>query len=277
MLALGAPPDRVWGRNCADKPATGGGWGRAWPGGEAYRKGVIEVRRGAGRYAGGEPGGGVETLHAFSFGAFYEPENVRFGVLVACNEERLAVGAGFAEHPHRDTEIVTWVVEGELEHRDADGGRTLLRAGDAQRLSAGRGVRHVERNAGAGPLVFLQMWLHPDVFGGEPEYAAVTGPVPPGPGLRLLASGRAGADAPLGLRQEGAALSVGRPAAADEVALPDAPFVYVHVVRGALRVGGETLGPGDAARISEARGLRAHSSGPAEYLVWEMHAEPVYG
>jgi redox-sensitive bicupin YhaK (pirin superfamily) len=239
--------------------------------------GMIEVRRAADRYAGGEPGDGVETRHAFSFAGFYEPENVRFGVLVACNEERLAPGAGFAEHTHRDTEIVTWVVEGELEHRGGDGATARLRAGDAQRLSAARGVRHVERNAGPGPLRFLQMWLHPDVFGGEPEYAAVAGAAPTGPGLRLLASGGVRAGAPLALRQKGAALYVGRPAHADEVDLPDAPFVYVHVVRGVLRVGGERLGPGDAARISEARGLRATAEGPAEYLVWEMHAEPVYG
>ena len=244
----------------------------------AYLRGVIEVRRGADRYAGGDPGSGIETRHAFSFSGFYEPENVRFGVLMACNEERLAPGAGFAEHPHRDTEIVTWVIEGELEHRDVDrgaggagaGGTTLLRAGDAQRLSAGGGVRHVERNAGAGPLCFLQMWLQPDVHGGEPQYTVARAPVPDGPGLRLLASGRSGA--PLRLRQKRAALYVGRPVAADRVPLPDASFLYVHVVRGGLRVGGERLAAGDAARISEARGLRAETDGPAEYLVWEMHA-----
>jgi len=243
---------------------------------------MIEVWRGAERYAGGEPGAGVETWHAFSFSGFYDPGNVRFGVLVACNEELLAQGAGFAEHAHRDTEIVTWVVEGELEHQDAQGRTARLRAGDAQRLSAAGGVRHVERNAGPGPLRFLQMWLHPDVFGGEPEYAAVAGPVPRGPGLHLLASGAAEAGAPLGLRQKGAALHVGRPAAADTAPLPDAPFVYVHVVRGGVRLGGERLGdlwlgPGDAARISRAHGLRAGTDGPAEYLVWEMQAEPVYG
>lgn len=231
---------------------------------------------------GGDPGSGVETLHAFSFSGFYEPENVRFGVLMACNEERLAAGAGFAEHPHRDTEIVTWVVEGELEHRTARGaaggsgsGPVRLRAGDAQRLSAAGGTRHVERNAGAGPLRFLQMWLHPDTYGGEPEYARATAPVPEGPGLSLLASGRG--EAPLRLRQRGAALYAGRPAAADRAALPEAPFLYVHVVRGRVRVGGEVLGAGDAARISEARGLTAETDGPAEYLVWEMHTEPSYG
>jgi hypothetical protein len=234
---------------------------------------MIEVWRGGGRYVGGAEG--IETLHAFSFGGFYEPGNVRFGLLMACNEERLAAGTGFAEHPHRDTEIVTWVVEGELEHRDAEGRTARLRAGDAQLLSAAGGVRHVERNAGPGPLRFLQMWLHPDVFGGVPRYAHAAAPVRPGPGLHLLASAADGA--PLPLRQKDAALHVGRPAVAGGVPLPDAPFLYVHVVAGDLRVGGERVGPGDAARITGASGLRAESDGPAEYLVWEMRAEPSYG
>ncbi|NUS13046.1 MAG: cupin domain-containing protein, partial [Streptomyces sp.] len=158
---------------------------------------MIDVRRGADRYRGGDGAAGIDTRHAFSFSGFYDPGNVRFGLLVACNEERLAPGAGFAEHAHRDTEIVTWVVEGELEHRDAGGRAVRLRAGDAQLLGAGGGVRHVERNAGAGPLRFLQMWLHPDVFGAPPAYAAATAPVPPGPGLTLLASGDPGAAPPL--------------------------------------------------------------------------------
>lgn len=130
---------------------------------------MIDVRRGADRYSGGEPDAGIDTRHAFSFAGFYDPGNVRFGPLVACNEERLAPGAGFAEHAHRDTEIVTWVIEGELEHRDAGGRVARLLAGDAQLLGARGGVRHEERNAGSGPLRFLQMWLEPDVFGGRPN------------------------------------------------------------------------------------------------------------
>ncbi|HEY5835945.1 pirin family protein, partial [Streptomyces sp.] len=172
---------------------------------------MIDVRRGEDRCSGGEPGAGIETRHAFSFGGHYDPDNVRFGLLLACNEERLAPGAGFAEHAHRDTEIVTWVVEGELEHRDGGGRAARLRAGDAQRLSAGGGVRHVERNRGAGVVRFLQMWLHPEVFGGTPEYTVAAAPAPAGPGLTLLASGAPGASPPLRLRQSAAALYVGRP------------------------------------------------------------------
>lgn len=244
---------------------------------------MIDVRRAADRESGGDAQAGIGTRHAFSFGAHYDPDNVRFGLLMACNEERLAPGAGFAEHLHRDVEIVTWVLEGVLEHRGGDGGpASLLGAGGVQRLSAAGGVRHVERNGGGVPLRFLQMWLHPDVFGGDPGYAALEAPAPRAPGLHLLASGRPG-DTGRGprpvvtLRQRSAALYVGRPPAVDDCALPDAPFLYVHVARGAVTVGGELLAAGDAARITGATGLRAGTAGPAEYLVWEMHAEPSYG
>lgn len=235
---------------------------------------MIDVRRGADRYAGGEPDAGVDTRHAFSFSGFYDPDNVRFGLLLACNEERLAPGAGFAEHTHRDTEIVTWVIEGELEHRDAEGRVARLRAGDAQWLGAGSGVRHVERNAGAGVLRFLQMWLHPDVFGARPGYAAVTAPVAPGPGLTLLACGSPDATPPLRLRQRDAALYVGRPVAADRVALPPAPFSYLHVLRGTVRLAGEALHPGDAARLTGEEALAALAEGGTEYVLWSMRAEP---
>lgn len=241
---------------------------------------MIDVRRGVERGVGGEPGEGVETRHAFSFGAHYDPANLGFALLMACNEERLAPCAGFAEHPHRDTEIVTWVVEGELEHRDADGAAVRLRAGGLQRLSAGAGVRHVERNAGPGPLRFVQMWLHPDTYGGPPAYDAAPAPAPPGPGLRLVASGAPELPpAVLRLRQRAAALHVGRPAAAESCPLPAAPYLYVHIVHGRVRLGAQTLGPGDAARITGAAAepVSAEVEGPAEYLVWEMHAEPSYG
>ncbi|MEU6848755.1 pirin family protein [Actinacidiphila alni] len=229
---------------------------------------MIEVRRGAGRER-SEPGEGISTRHAFSFGGHYDPGNTRFALLLACNEERLEPGAGFGEHPHRDTEILTWVVEGELEHRDAAGNASRLGPGGFQRLSAGSGVRHVERNAGATPLRFLQMWLHPDTFGGPPEYIGVSDTH--GPGLRVLTSGERG------LRQRAAALHVGRTMRAESVPLPAAPYRYVHVVHGTVRLDGEELSAGDAARITGGEELAAQSGGAAEFLVWEMHAEPSYG
>ena len=231
------------------------------------------MRRGAERYPGGDPDEGVETLHAFSFGGHYDPANVAFGPLIACNEERLAPGAGFAEHPHRDTEIVTWVVEGELEHRDDQGRTARLGAGDVQRLSAGGGVRHCERNGGLGTLRFVQMWLRPDVVGGAPEYDAVTGPLPRGGGggggLTVLCSGVPDAGpAAVRLRVGGATLYAAKPQGATQYALPAAPRHYLHVVRGTVRVAGVELGPGDAGRLAGAGPLRAATRGAAEYLLW---------
>jgi redox-sensitive bicupin YhaK (pirin superfamily) len=223
---------------------------------------MLEVRRGAERYRGGEAQAGIDTRHAFSFSGFYDPDNTGFGLLVACNEERLAPGAGFAEHRHRDVEIVTWVVEGVLEHRDSTGGSTLVRPGDVAHLSAGGGVVHTERNPGDEPLCFVQMWLVPGVFGGDPAYEVVRGI----------------ADAtPFALPRADAVLHVRRLPAGARTAVPDAPWVYMHVVRGAVDVGGQVLDAGDAARVRGAENLEADAVGPAELLVWEMHAEPSYG
>ncbi|MEV7975900.1 pirin family protein [Streptomyces sp. NPDC086519] len=216
---------------------------------------MIDVRRAAQRYPGGDPATGIESRHAFSFGPHYDPGNLRFGAVIACNEERLAPGAGFDEHPHSHTEIVTWIVEGELTHRDSVGNETVVRRGDLQRLSSAGGVRHVERNDGPGPLTFVQMWLAPLHPGGEPSYDIVRG----------IAD-----STPYAVPEAGAMLHVRRLGAGERTAVPDGAYVYVHVVRGEVRVGGEELGPGDSVRITEAKDLAAEGVTAAEVLLWEM-------
>lgn len=220
---------------------------------------MIDVRRSGDRYRGGETAAGIESCHAFSFGPHYDPDNLRFGAVLACNEERLAPGAGFDEHPHSHTEIVTWVVEGELTHRDSTGHASLVRPGDVQHLSAAGGVRHVERNDGATPLVFVQMWLAPLAPGGAPAYEVVRG----------IAD-----STPYAVPGAGALLHVRRPAAGERLAVPAAPFVYVHVVRGEVALGEEQLGPGDSARITGEAGLEGVASDAAELLIWEMTDTP---
>lgn len=243
----------------------------------------MEVRRSGDRYLGGEPESGIESLHALSFGQHYDPDNVRFGAIIACNEERLAPGAGFDEHPHSHTEIVTWVVEGELTHRDTAGHVSVVRPGDVQRLSAAGGVRHVERNDGTEPLVFVQMWLAPLMPGGDPAYEIVHG----------IAD-----STPYAVPEAGAMLNVRRPAAGERVALPGSPRLYLHVVAGDVELAGERLAPGDSARIlPEPHATGTHDTGPhdtglhdtglhdtgtaepelfavtaAEVLVWEFSA-----
>ncbi|MGW1775443.1 pirin family protein [Streptomyces sp. NPDC002104] len=222
---------------------------------------MIDVRRGSDRYEGGDPdagGAGITTRHAFSFGAHYDPDNLRFGPLLACNEESLAPGAGFDEHPHSHTEIVTWVAEGELTHRDATGSATLVRPGDVQHLAAASGTRHVERNDGPAPLRFVQMWLAPadrEAPAGEPSYTLVRG----------IADG-----ASYAVPAAGAVLHVRRPGAGERVAVPAAGRAYLHVVRGDLRLDGEELEPGDSARITGEPELELVAGSPAEVLIWEF-------
>ncbi|MER5937050.1 pirin family protein [Streptomyces sp. NPDC001928] len=215
----------------------------------------MDVRRAAERYPGGDPASGIESRHAFSFGPHYDPDNLRFGAMIACNEERLAPGAGFDWHPHSHTEIITWVVEGELTHRDSTGHETRVGPGDVQRLSSAGGVRHVERNDAGTPLTFLQTWLAPLTPGGDPAYEIVHG----------IAD-----STPYAVPEAGALLHVRRLGAGERTAVPDGAYLYVHVVRGRVRLDGEELDAGDAARISDAKDVEAVGVSAAELLMWEM-------
>ncbi|MEU5920847.1 pirin family protein [Streptomyces sp. NPDC047141] len=214
---------------------------------------MIRIQRAGDRYPGGDPAAGIETRHALSFGPYYDPDNLRFGAILACNEERLAPGAGFDEHPHSHTEIVTWVVEGELTHADSTGHTSVVRPGDLQHLSAAGGVRHVERNDGDVPLTFVQMWLAPLSPGGDPSYAVVRG-----------------LSAPYELPAAGAVLRVERLGAGESTELPAADFTYAHVVRGEVTLLGEELSPGDAARLTDEGAVPLRATTDAELLVWAM-------
>ena len=242
----------------------------------------LTVHRADERYA-SAPEPGVETRHAFSFAGHYDPANTHFGALLACNEETLAPGAGFAPHRHRDTEILSWVVEGALAHRDDHGHAAVVRPGRVQYLSAGAGVVHSEGNvAGApGPVRFVQFWLQPDAFGTPPRYGLRAAPGPDAPGLVLLAGGTE-------LRRADAALHLLRLGPyAPLPPLPAAAYRYLHVVRGGLgfrtaagpRGTGQEVGPGDSLRLTGTAGPVDPAAGPdgVEALLWEMHSPLRYG
>jgi quercetin 2,3-dioxygenase len=229
---------------------------------------TIDIRRSADRFVTRREG--IELRHSFSFGEHYDPANVSFGLLLASNEMVLAAGAGFEMHEHRDVEIVTWVVSGRLEHADSSGAVGVIRPGNAQRLSTGRGVEHSERASSASPVEVVQMWIAPDAHGFEPSYEQrdFSAELETG-GLVAVASGNPGNESALHIHQGAATLYAARLAEAVSVALPAAAYVHVFVTRGNVDLpDGTALRAGDAVRITDTE-LEVASSG-AELLVWAM-------
>jgi len=217
--------------------------------------------------------GWLESHHSFSFGHHRDPGNTGHGLLLVNNDDRVRAGTGFDTHPHRDMEIVTWVLEGTLEHKDSEANRGVLYPGLAQRMSAGTGIWHSEmNNSGAEDVHFVQMWVLPDTESVDPGYQQldINAELDRG-GLVPIASGK-GHDAAISLRQASAVLWGGRLQPGQRVEVPDAGHVHVYVARGtALFDEGLTaLVEGDAVRLTAA-GERPLVAGPAgaEVLIWE--------
>jgi redox-sensitive bicupin YhaK (pirin superfamily) len=220
----------------------------------------------------------LASRHSFAFGHHYQPDNTHFGLLLVSNDDVVAPGTGFDTHPHRDMEIITWVIEGSLVHQDSAGHSGAVYPGLAQRMSAGTGIYHSERNdAGAGPVRFIQMWVQPDERGIEPGYEQLeigerlaTGELVP------MASGLAKhrTDTAIRIHQRDAGMYVARLIDAGSIALPVANFVHLFVAVGAVQVEGVgVLSVGDALRVRDADGQRVTATGPAEVIVWEMQSE----
>ena len=215
---------------------------------------------------------GRSTHHSFSFGPHYDPANLGFGPMVCHNDDELAPGAGYPDHPHTDLEIVTWVLEGALVHTGATGERHVLQAGRAQVLSAASGVRHSEVADGAsGRCRFVQTWLAPTVPGGAPSYVAGEAPAGlgsgPGSGRGAgLVEVAGGGGLPVGTA--GARLLVARLGAGEAVTLPDVARQHVFVATGSALVGAVDVGAGDALRITGEPGREVRAAEPTELLVW---------
>lgn len=234
--------------------------------------GRIDVRRAADRYP--TDLGWLESQHSFSFGRHFDPDNVGHGLLIVSNDDTVAPGGGFGAHPHRDMEIVTWVLDGQLEHRDSAGNEGVLYPGLAQRMSAGSGITHSEMNHSATePVHFVQMWVVPDTAGVEPGYAQrdVNDELDRG-GLVAVASGQ-GHETAISIQQRDAVMWVARLDTDESVDLPDAAFVHLFVAKGAGRLGdvdsGDALAVGDAARLTDVSSLSFVASESTEIIVWE--------
>ncbi|MCV7316445.1 pirin family protein [Mycolicibacillus parakoreensis] len=233
---------------------------------------TVELRRGADRHL--ATTAWLRSWQAFSYGDHYDPANTHHGVLLVCNEEVLAAGSGYDTHPHRDLEILTWVLHGGLRHADSLGHRGVIRPGVIQCLSAGAGVEHAEHaEQAAGGVHFVQMAVLPDTVGAAPRHrqadvaAALAGRT-----LVTLASGIPGLPGAIGLGNRHAALHGARLEDGDAVGLPRAPYLYLQVTHGTVRVDGRTeLHAGDAIRFRGSDGPTVRATGAAEVLIWQMH------
>lgn len=205
------------------------------------------------------------TRHSFSFGPHFDPRNLGFGPLVCHNDDELAPGAGYPDHPHSELEIVTWVLEGALVHTDSTGAQHVVEAGRAQVLSAGTGIRHSEvADPQSGACRFVQAWLAPSASGAPPAY--VLGEAPqPASGLVEVAGG---SGLPIGTT--GARLLVARLAPGGSVVLPDDPRQHVFAASGSVALGPHALRGGDAVRISDEPGHVVTAAEETELLVWSF-------
>ncbi|HJU99931.1 MAG TPA: pirin family protein [Burkholderiaceae bacterium] len=231
---------------------------------------MLQVRKSAER--GDARHGWLQSQHSFSFAEYYDPQHMGFGPLRVINEDRVAPGQGFGTHGHRDMEIVSYVLDGALEHKDSMGTGSVLHYGDVQRMSAGSGVRHSEFNHSRTEGVhFLQIWIMPNVTGIAPSYEEKHfAPDSKQGKLRLIASGD-GRDGSVLIHQD-AALYATILGAGDQVSHALAPqrLGYVHVIRGNVTVNGVALSGGDALKLSDEPQVTLEQADNAEILLFDL-------
>jgi hypothetical protein len=232
---------------------------------------MIELRKGADR--GYADHGWLKSFHSFSFADYYDPKHMGFGPLRVINEDRVAAGMGFGTHGHRDMEIISYVLEGALAHKDSMGNGSAIRPGDVQRMSAGTGVTHSEFNHSRDSVThFLQIWIQPNVTGIAPSYEEKHFDAASKRGrLRLIASPD-GRENSVKIHQDAtiyAAMLDGEETATHN--LSAGRLGYVHVARGSVNVNGHTLEAGDAMKLSTATDIVLTGARAAEVLVFNLN------
>jgi len=231
---------------------------------------MITLRRSAER--GYADHGWLKSFHSFSFADYYDPRHMGFGPLRVINEDRVAPGMGFGTHGHRDMEIISYVLDGELAHKDSMGNGSVIRPGDVQRMSAGTGVRHSEFNHSTAQVThFLQIWIEPRVQGIAPGYEEKRFDAAEKRGrLRLVASPDA-ADGSVTIHQD-ARVYAGLFDGEEQASLALAPGrrAYVYVARGEIDVDGQRLAAGDAAMVTQADRVTLARGSGAEVLAFDL-------
>ena len=218
--------------------------------------------------------GWLQSFHSFSFAGYYDPAHMGFGNLRVINEDRIAPGTGFGTHGHRDMEIISYVLSGELAHKDSMGNVKAIPPGDVQRMSAGTGVMHSEFNHAEGQTThFLQIWIEPNVRGIAPGYEQKAFADAEKRGALRLVASPDGAGGSVKIHAD-ARLYSGLFQGADAVTVPlqSGRKTYVHLVRGALAVNGHALSGGDAALIEDEAALALADGNDAEVLVFDLTA-----
>ena len=216
--------------------------------------------------------GWLDSYHSFSFGSYYDPQHMGVSNLRVINDDTVAPGGGFAEHGHEDMEIISYVLEGALEHKDSMGHGSVIRPGDVQRMSAGTGVTHSEYNhSSAEPVHFLQIWLQPNARGAEPAYDQKHFPIEDRLGRWVLLVSPDGRDGSIATHQD--ALLFGSLLAPGESL--DYRFAadrqgYLHLARGRLQVGQVTLEQGDGLRVRQRELLALQGIEQAEILLFDL-------
>lgn len=218
--------------------------------------------------------GWLDSKHTFSFGHYYDPQNMGFGKLRVINEDVVAGAAGFGTHPHDNMEIISYVLEGGLAHKDSLGTGSVIRPGDVQRMSAGTGITHSEFNASeTDPVHFLQIWVLPEARGLEPSYEQKSFPVADRRGRLTLVGARDGRDGALTIHQD-LDLFVANLDRGNEVAHALRPQrkAWVQVTRGEVSVNGTTVGKGDGVALTDEREVRIAANDNAEVLLFDLGA-----
>jgi quercetin 2,3-dioxygenase len=232
---------------------------------------MIEIRKSSDR--GHFDHGWLDTYHTFSFAEYYDPRFTGFRQLRVINEDRVAPGMGFGTHPHRDMEIITYVLSGALEHKDSLGNGTTIRPGEVQRMTAGTGVTHSEFNPSTSePVHLLQIWIKPEQKGLPPSYEQKLFPEDEKRGsLRLIAS-RDGRDGSVTIRQDvDLYATVLEPGEAVSHELADGRYAWIQVIEGRIDVNGHSLEPGDGASVSEEQTLQITATDRAELLLFDLN------
>ena len=214
--------------------------------------------------------GWLDTYHTFSFDTYYDPDFMGFRALRVINEDRVAPGNGFPTHPHRDMEIITYILEGALQHRDSMGTGSVIRPGEVQRMSAGTGVTHSEFNASkTDPVHLLQIWILPEVRGIRPSYEQKAFSRDELRNSLRLVAGKDPIEGAVKIHQDVKLFAIILDSSSISYELPSDRYAWIQVARGKISVNGQTLNAGDGAAIGEEPTIRIDGAG--ELLLFDLN------